>query len=213
VLFAISTDVSAQSPRWTGVYVGAHGLYLESETSYANPTTPHQYFRGPMAGAQIGYNYQFQQFVIGAEADISFGSLDDFVRDGNFLTFNGKVESMGTLRARLGYDFNGFMPYLTAGLMWNKLAQGSACPAGAGFGVCAITGPYSVSSSERFQGFTWGFGAEYALNRHWSVKAEVLFADLGKQDFTATIPVAGTVTAPVWQDLDYVARAGINYRF
>lgn len=117
VLLTISTGASAQAPRWTGFYIGAHGLYLESETSYANPTTPHQYFRGPMAGAQIGYNYQFQQFVIGAEADISFGGLDDAVRDGNFLTFNGKVESMGTLRARFGYDFNGFMPYVTAGLM------------------------------------------------------------------------------------------------
>jgi len=210
----MSMDVEAQSGRWNGFYAGVHGAYIDTETSYANPTTPHQYFRGPMAGAQIGYNYQMGRWVLGAEADVAFGGIDDFVRDGNFLTFDGKLEAMGTVRARLGYDFDGFMPYITAGLMWNRLAQGSACPAGATRGsVCFVTGPYDVSSTETFQGFTWGFGAEYALTRNWSLKAEVLFADLGKEDYTATIPVAGTVTAPVWQDLDYVARAGINYRF
>jgi len=168
-----------------------------------------------MLGGQLGYNFQFGRVVAGAEADISFGQVKDFIRDGNYLTYNGKLTQMGTIRGRLGYDFNGFMPYITAGWMWNRLEQGSTCPAGAPFPVVTVcnVGQFNVASTQTFSGFTIGGGAEYALSRNWSLKGEVLFSNLGKQEYSATLPVFGNVTTSVNQDLSYVARMGVNYRF
>lgn len=144
---------------------------------------------------------------------MSFGHLADSVLDGNYLSYSGKIDRMGTVRARFGYDINGVMPFLTVGVMWDSMQQGSSCPAGAAFGVCALTGAYNVSSERTFTALTLGGGAEFAINRNWSVKADILFARFGKQDYTASIPNVGTVTAPAGQDLRAVARVGVNYRF
>ncbi len=161
------------------------------------PPRPRRHSQCAMLGGQVGYNFQFDRFVLGAEADMSFGNLTDNVRDGNFLSYNGKIDQMGTVRARFGYDLNGFLPFFTIGVMWDRMEQGSTCPTGAPFGVCAFTGAYNVASTKTFTGLTLGGGVEYAISRHWSIKADVLFTRFEKQDYSATIPNVGVVTAPL----------------
>jgi outer membrane immunogenic protein len=206
-------QMSGRPYDWSGFYVGGHGALFRAGTTYDNPTTPTQTFAGAMLGGQIGYNLQFNRVVVGAEADMSFGNLTDNVRDGNFLSYNGKIDQMGTVRARIGYDLNGFLPFFTIGMMWDRMEQGSSCPTAAPFGVCAFTGAYNVASTQTFKALTLGGGAEYAISRHWSIKADILFTRFDKQDYSATIPKVGVVTAPAGQDLNSVARLGINYRF
>jgi outer membrane immunogenic protein len=58
---------------------------------------------GFMGGGQIGYNFQFSQFVVGIEGDISFTDWDG-------------TDTFGTVRGRLGYAWERVMPYVTAGL-------------------------------------------------------------------------------------------------
>jgi opacity protein-like surface antigen len=206
--------VSAGERSWTGFYFGGHGAYLSSDTSYAaGSTAPSQSLDGALLGLQAGYNWQMGKVVIGAEADISFGNVKDFQRDGNFLSYNGKIETMGTVRGRLGYSLGSVMPYLTAGYAWVNLEQGSTCPAGAPFGLCSGTGAFNVASKETHQGFVYGGGVEWAIAKQWSLKAEVLFMDLDTENYTANIPNVGTVTAPATLNVDYVAKAGVNYRF
>jgi opacity protein-like surface antigen len=206
---------NAQSANfnWQGFYIGAHASHFSAGTDYANPDTPSQQFGGAMLGLQAGYNWQFGRLVVGAEADIAFGSLNDFVRDGNFLTQDGEIGSFGTLRARLGYSFGNFLPYVTGGLMWTYLHQGITCPAGATAGICLVTGAFDVRSTEMLTGWTFGAGAEYALNRNWSIKGDILFGHFNTKDYTGTVPVFGKQTTPVELDLDYVTRLGVNFRF
>ena len=54
---------------------------------------------------------------------------------------------------------------------------------------------------------------EWAIAKQWSLKAEILFMDFDTEYYTATIPVAGTVTAPANLDVNYLAKVGVNYRF
>jgi outer membrane immunogenic protein len=212
--FAGSASAQNLEKNWQGFYFGGHGAYLSSDTSYAaGSTAPSQSFEGALLGLQAGYNWQLGNVVLGAEADVSFGNIKDALRDGNFLGYSGKIDTMGTVRGRLGYSFGNVMPYLTAGYAWVSLEQGSTCPAAAPFGVCSITGAYSVASKETHTGFVWGGGAEWAIAKQWSLKAEVLFMDLGTETYTAKIPVAGTVTAPATLNVDYLAKVGVNYRF
>lgn len=217
VLAALMTTATAgaQSPsyNWQGLYLGVHGAALSADTAYENPATPEQRLRGALIGLQGGYNIQNGRIVIGIEGDVSFGDVDEFIRDGNYLTQSGNLGMTGTLRGRIGYAFDNVLPYLTAGAMWARLEQGSACPAGALFGVCALTGPFNVSSSETFFGWAFGGGVEWGISRHWSVKGEALFGRFRDETYTGTVPVVGTVSTPVELNLDYIARLGLNYRF
>ena len=199
--------------KWQGFYIGGHGAYLSAETDYTNPATPSQTLEGAMLGLQAGYNWQMGRVVLGVEADVSFGNVNDFIRDGNFLTEDGDMRAFGSVRARLGYSFGNFLPYITGGLMWARLEQGITCPDAAAFGVCAGTGAFDVRSTETLFGWTAGAGAEYAISRNWSLKAEVLFGKFETEDYTGTVPVVGKQTVPVDVDLSYVAKIGVNYRF
>ncbi len=200
--------------NWTGFYVGAQGGYLKAHTSYNNPATPIQDFKGGLWGGQIGYNYQIKQLVLGIEGDGAWGSgLDTFIHDGNFLTENGKIDWMFTIRGRIGYAFGNFLPYGTVGRAWVRLEQGTACPAGATFGVCALTGAFNIQLAQTFTGWVYGGGVEYAFNKNWSVKGEALWTKLDDQIYTSNVPNAGVVSATVGLTTTTILRAGLNYRF
>jgi outer membrane immunogenic protein len=217
ISFPFLTNQSAQAQgaerSWAGFYIGAHGAYVSAETDYINPSTPSQTLEGAMLGLQVGYNWQVGRVVLGAEADVSFGKVNDFIRDGNFLTEDGDLRAFGSVRARIGYSFGNFLPYITGGLMWARLEQGITCPAAAAFGDCVITGAFDVRSTETLTGWIAGGGAEYAINNNWSLKAEVLVGKFQSENYTGTVPVVGKQTTPVDVDLNYTAKIGINYRF
>jgi outer membrane immunogenic protein len=199
---------------WTGFYIGAHGGSLTSETDYLNPTTPAQDLDGAVFGGQVGYNFQTGNVVFGVETDVSFGSIDDSVKDGNFLGFNGDLEAFGTIRGRLGYAFGDFLPYVTAGVAWARLEQGSTCPVAAAFGACVFFPMgFDVKSTETLWGWTAGGGVEWAIDKSWSLKAEALFGDLDGEVYTATLPVVGPTSAPADLDFDSRLTVGVNYHF
>jgi len=200
---------------WHGFYVGAHGSYLETDTSYIDPLTPEQLFSGAMLGVQAGFNIDIgPKWILGLEADISWGNLNEFIRDGNFLTEDGRIDTSGTLRARLGYLVSpDVLLYATGGLAWNELEQGITCPPAAPAGICAVTGAFDARSSETFMGWVVGGGIEFQIAPKWSLKAEAMAGDYGSADYTATVPVFGTSTTPVEQNLNVLVQFGVNYHF
>jgi outer membrane immunogenic protein len=210
---ALASAAQAGDSMWNGFYVGVHGSYLDAETDYATPATPDQSLSGALLGIQAGYNFHLSQgWMFGIEADIGFGEIDDFIRDGNFLTEDGHIDRAGTLRARIGYAFSpDMLGYVTGGLAFDELEQGSTCPAAAPFGICSVTGAYDVRSTETFMGWAAGVGLEFAIGPHWSMKGEVMTGDFGTEDYTGTVPVVGTVTTPVSQDLNVLVQFGVNY--
>lgn len=210
-----ATTASADPTSWKGLYVGFHGSYLSVETDYTNPATPSQELDGALLGVQAGYNFALgSNWVLGVEGDISFGKLNDFIRDGNFLTEDGEIRTAGTLRARLGYAMEGgWLPYVTGGLAWDRMEQGSTCPAAAPFGVCAVTGAFDVRSAEGFTGWVAGGGVEFSLSPRWSLKGEGMIGDFGDATYTGTVPVLGTSSVRVEQDLNSLIQFGANYHF
>jgi outer membrane immunogenic protein len=58
---------------------------------------------GFIGGGQVGYNFQFNQLVLGVEGDISFTDWHE-------------TDAFGTVRGRLGYAWERILPYVTAGL-------------------------------------------------------------------------------------------------
>ena len=95
------------------------------------------------------------------------------------LTDSDKINSIGTLRARLGWANAGWLWYVTGGVAWaevNDTFTGSTTNP-----LVALNGT-SVSFSQTKSGGTVGAGVETRLWGGWSTKLEYLYANLGSTD-------------------------------
>jgi outer membrane immunogenic protein len=167
--FLSNPSAQAHGPdrSWTGFYIGAHGSYnwadIEFPKAPPHPAgPPRQTLEGGFIGGQIGYNYQINSLVLGVEADLSKGNITGSVRDGNYIVQTDTIDWTGSLRGRLGYAMGTFMPYLTAGWMWDRGTRGQSCPdpgAVVGGSHCnAANGfsPYNLSQSQNPLGLRVG---------------------------------------------------------
>jgi outer membrane immunogenic protein len=149
---------------------------------------------GVIGGVFVGYNAQFNQIVVGLEADVeaSAASGDD---TRGFATADADLNWQGSVRARLGYSIDNFLPYVTGGFAfsdWDLKASN------------ALT---SGSDSETFTGWTVGGGLEYAFTQNVIGRVEYRYTDYGDTD----IDIGGDRTK---FDLHTNAvRIGVSYKF
>jgi outer membrane immunogenic protein len=214
----------ASTYTWTGAYAGVHAGYGWGHTRDTNnPAAEKKDIDGGLGGIQAGYNYQFDNnIVLGVEGDISFGSINNKWRDPN--QYSGywtedKVTALGTLRARLGYAVDNFLPYVTGGLAIGRTKHSLGCdPAlvSAGIGSCASdpSRVFSTSESKTSTGYAVGFGGEYAFSSNWTLKAEYLYTDLGKNSVTLIDPhFPSSINERKFETKFSTVRLGVNYRF
>ena len=180
--------------NWSGFYVGAHAGYGWGRSKFdaAASGTDHFDVDGWLFGGLAGVNYQVGQTVFGAEADINWSGMDGRASCGGF-TCETEVPWFGTVRGRLGYAADRFMPYITGGLAFGKVDAKVS-----GFG----------SESDTRVGWTAGVGAEYALTENMSWKTEYLYVDLGSFDCSS----CGAPTPDV-DFRSHIVRTGLNVRF
>ena len=117
---------------WTGFYVGlnagfgwTNGGNVTIDDPILGPavisTGSHSGFVG---GGQLGYNWQVDQFVFGAEADIQYADLGN-TQLGRLHRFgissNSNGQYLGTVRLRAGYAMDRVLFYVTGGLAYGGL--------------------------------------------------------------------------------------------
>lgn len=165
----------------------------------------------------MGANYQTGILVVGIEADISKANLNGSVRDGNYIVQTDSIDLTATLRGRIGAALGNFLPYATAGIMWEHGARGQSCPGDPNAvvaGHCKTQGPYDLSQSQWHQGFVYGGGLEYAFTRHISVKFEALRMRPASVSYELAPSATGAVANR--SNIEYettTTRVGFNYRF
>ncbi len=92
---------------WTGFYGGAQlGYGFGSLDGVADEDLD-----GFIGGVMGGYNYDFGQFVLGAEVDYSLADLSFDVTD-------GEIDQVGRLKLRAGFDAGRALIYGTGGLAY-----------------------------------------------------------------------------------------------
>jgi outer membrane immunogenic protein len=107
--------------NWSGFYVGVHGGYGWGNSAFDAAAAGTSFDTdGWLLGALAGVNYQVGQTVFGVEADINWSDFSGGAACGG-ATCNTEVPWFGTLRGRLGYAADRFMPYITGGLAYGKL--------------------------------------------------------------------------------------------
>jgi outer membrane immunogenic protein len=182
---------------WNGFYAGIVGGYGLGTSNWSNAAGSTGSFDvdGGFVGGTLGYNVQTGGVVFGLEADAIWSAMKGSTATNCGAGCETSNPWHGTVRARIGYAFDRFLPYLTGGM-----AAGEVKASGAG-----LTG-----ASKTQIGWTGGGGLEYAFVNKWSVKAEYLYADFGKFD-------CGTgCGAPGSTDIGFKAhllRFGLNYKF
>jgi outer membrane immunogenic protein len=181
---SMAADAVAELPvastyNWTGGYIGIQaggswGNYHQFSTDGGEGVGVRvSNFTG---GAYGGYNWQFDNVVVGVEADISNGPSGSTAQGSSGPHWvcgtgdcNVKIDYYGTVRGRLGYAVNNFLIYGTGGLAYGHARGG-------------IEDSVQEGSGTRV-GWTAGVGADYAFNANWVARAEYLHVDLGDLKF------------------------------
>ncbi len=176
--YTAPTPLSAAS--WAGPYLGATIGY-EWGTVDNNPTKP----SGVEGGIGGGYNWQFGQFVVGAETDVSVSGAQD-----TFAPWQFSNPWFGTTRGRAGVAIGNTLVFGTAGLAYGSLTA---------------TTPGNLSETHTSFGWAAGAGVEVGFMPHWSAKAEWLYLDLSDHTFTVTGANNGLTANLI--------RLGVNYHF
>jgi outer membrane immunogenic protein len=189
--------------NWTGFYIGLNGgLGAGNTTGHILPTffSDNHTIDGELFGAQVGFNYQFSNIVLGAEADWDWSNIDGS-RDAS--SFGGgpetfTVNNLGTLRARVGYAWDRVLVYGTGGYAWTNRAT-DECPS------CALS-----PDTHKLDGYTLGLGVEYGITQNLSAKAEYLYVHFDPTDFYRN--QGCTVNCSLGANVN-VFRLGLNWRF
>ena len=222
---------------WTGFYGGVNVGYGEGGDNVKFAFDP-TYFggaagignvptqlsadnRGILGGAQIGYNWQFAPlWVVGVEADLSWARMNGAASftDTNIGLFNTTVErkldSLGTVRARLGFlGVPNLLVYGTGGLAYGETGLSVAVT---NLASCALDpGCLSSSNSGVKVGWTAGAGYELAIGHGISWKTEYLYADLGSRSATVTSAFGppGNFYTGTTDFREHIVRTGVNFKF
>jgi outer membrane immunogenic protein len=178
---------------WTGFYIGLNGGGAWGRSRWDGLDTFD--VSGALIGATAGYNFQTGRAVFGVEGDIDWSGLKG---DANPVVCAGcstKNNWLATARVRLGYAFDRFLPYLTAGLALGNVKANL---------------PFLVGISQTNAGWTVGAGIEFGITNNVSVKAEYLYVDLGEVTCGLNCALAPTGEVSLYAN---VLRAGVNWRF
>jgi outer membrane immunogenic protein len=183
---------------WTGFYVGINAGYAFGDSNWTDTTfgisTGNFNVDGFMVGGTLGYNLQFGSAVFGLEGDIDWSNVKGSTTTNCPLGCTTENTWFGTARGRVGYAFDRFLPYFTAGA-----AFGDVRAEAVGFNGTTKTQ------------FSWvvGAGVEYAFLNNWSAKIEYLYTDLD----TVQCPAAACGTAIDTTLKMNIVRGGLNYKF
>lgn len=199
---------SAPTPQtydWTGFYLGLNAGYGWGQSSWSDPAAGADSgsfnTNGGLVGGQLGYNWQVGSTVLGIETDLDWMNVKGSTGGaGGVCATDGGGQCqtqqswLGTTRARLGYAFDRWLPYVTGGVAYGNIQ--AVQPTG--------------TTTDTKAGWTAGGGVEYGIDRNWSAKLEYLHVDLGTATFMGAASGTSTLNVPIKDDL---VRAGINYRW
>ncbi|SEG36240.1 outer membrane protein [Bosea lathyri] len=247
---AVAPPPLAPAFTWTGFYVGANAGYSwnESRSRFgylfggaddvdiaqfnASGIVPGQLGRskgGFIGGAQLGYNRQLGQIVLGVEADLQYlrarqrsGHLA-FTADGDdavtvATTAQSSIDWLGTLRGRVGFAADRTLYYATGGLAFERTSSRATISAVGVQDGDFYAGVWSGARNRNSLGWTVGGGIEHALTDNLTIKAEYLYYDLGRSRYA----VSGYATDPTddfrganvrGRTNGSIMRAGLNWKF
>lgn len=217
-LAAAEPGVQADA-KWSGFYAGVsagaifsqtqlysqHRFFLSGSSPYSHDINTANF----LPGVQAGYNHQFQSgLVLGGEAEFSYPNnngqfTEKFQNQFDKFSYNNRLQ--GSLRTRLGFALDRFLPYLAVGVSF----------ADTKFQYTDEVNDRYVNENVQV-GWMLGGGLEYALIDKLSLRGEYLYTDYGRPSYTAIPTVVGVFDPAGVARTDLVShsvRLALNYHF
>src|SRR5262245_45605757 len=194
---------------WTGFFVGAHLGGAWSDVEWANVTLTSERVTndgsGFFGGAQMGYNQQIGNIILGVEATLSGGSLSGSFRSvvdpAQF--YDTDINTIVTVTGRLGVGGDQWMLYAKGGWVGASVDVVGRNP----------TSLDRFSFDDWRNGWTVGTGFEIKVSRNISLGVEYSFIDLGSESNTGLTRLSAPVSI---RDSDVQVQsvtARLNYQF
>lgn len=183
---------------WTGFYVSAEGGYAwDGSIVYIGPRNKGFGDTGGFGGGNVGYNYQFGSFVVGAQAGYDFAGIN-----GSSYAYpygvEAKIDGFGSVDGKAGVAFGPALLYAIGGFSFADVRH-----------TISPTWSYlSYSYSGTQTGWDVGVGLAYKFTPNISTFVEFRRYDWGSENFNDY----NFYSHSIKQTLD-VGRAGITYQF
>ncbi|MGA7807040.1 outer membrane protein [Bradyrhizobium sp.] len=203
---------------WSGFYVGGElgGIWDRASGSFVAPPPASYTNRAStgIGGGFVGYQYQWNQVVLGVEADVIGLFNQDLGRSACTpvagciagLTIGNRMGgALWSVGPRLGWAAGQWMPYVTGGYAGTRVSNTAFAASG------AVTEQFSQDRS----GYYVGAGVDWAFNPNWIVGVEYRHDDFGT---TRSVPL-GVAGVPVTADTTDLSlrsdqvTARISYKF
>ena len=192
---------------WTGPYVGGFiglgGVERDYDatsicgcTSYDREMSGFGYH----AGLLLGWNYQFDSFVMGIEGDYAWGNEiadNDDPAEETDLQFN----SIATLRARAGWANGNTLLYISGGAAFVDTE------------FTGLIGTENVSDDKWRTGWTVGGGIEHMFGGGLAGRLEYLYVDLPQTDYELIDSTGFGGDVEMNFEGIHMVRAGLTYNF
>lgn len=195
---------------WAGPYIGINGGAVWHRTTVDTTFesgAPYDSAKltatGGTIGGTIGYNWQSQNFVFGLEADGNWVGAKETKRTdpASLVDHTSKLEWLATVRARAGLAFGSTLMFVTGGLAVGGVNNSWTWPTN----CCFV-----IANDGTRVGWTVGGGIEHFISQRVTVKAEVLYVDLGRE--TVTTPIFDGYISR-FKNSAVVGRLGVNLKW
>jgi outer membrane immunogenic protein len=195
---ALAADLPSRAPppvylppppifTWTGIYIGGQiGYAWGSGANNFSGSLPDGTFistsaggtpNGVIGGANVGFNYQINQWVFGLEGTVDGTSLSNTAvaafPDGSSVSAQTTADIQGSIRGRLGIAWDRALIYATGGVAFGGFTSNISLSDP----TDGIFTNGSISNTR--VGWTVGGGIQYAVTNNWSVRAEYRYTDFG----------------------------------
>lgn len=159
---------------WSGFYIGVQGGY-----DWNHATTPPAFAadeNGGIVGVYGGYNWMFTpNWLLGIDGSINYSWASG--SDPTVVVANSAGPTWkGLVRGRLGYTWDRFLVYGTAGV--------------AGMGYTATV--LGATGTATPWGWTVGLGAEMAITQNVTARLDYAYQDYGSFTLSGPAPIGGT---------------------
>jgi outer membrane immunogenic protein len=203
---------------WTGFYIGGNigGAWGRGDVTdslfglnFGNASNNGVF----IGGGQLGFNYQFSNFVLGVEWDFDWAGNNNNTGNGVLIPGVGTIQATSnngwitTLAARFGVTNGPWLFYGKAGGGWVGNNN---------FTITNVTTGTSITTSNNDTNSGWlvGAGIEWAFAPNWSAKIEYDFLGLNSRTFT--VPDGGFFAGDTFTTSNpnvQMVKVGINYLF
>lgn len=167
------TDLPMTAPGfdWTGYYAGLQAGYGWGQSDIAGtegePFSTSPDLDGGFVGGHVAGLWQFNQAVIGGEADLNYSSIGGTTElgpPGNI--FGTDIKWFGSVNAKAGYAIDRLLVYGIGGVAFAGI-ETSQAP--------------DFASTRTHVGWTVGAGVDYALTDKFVVGAQYRYYDFGSE--------------------------------